>query len=1023
MMQDGDGKTEKTGKINGVKDVDGKNEMQGSKEKFGVNNDEEVVFQKTVQGEIPRRQSGLEKYWTAVKNGASGVIVKVKEEKTPHKNSFDALNEEEKEWDAAEATNIGDEDNEIEFQAEGTGRDIRILNMQDVEEMQHNEIAETLYTYYIGKKLGATRKVYYLLNSNDAKEQLCQLVRENIKLEEPNWEDDLNDMNTENMNGIGKNIRNIHLKEVESMKHKDIAETLYMHNYQQNQKVARSEYYSLEDKQAKVQLIQMINTSQKNDFLARVERVITDIKNIDVSVTMKEMGQAIISEVCELSEITYISCKTDVTVRRKLYQYQEYISMIEKYLKDPIIMIPEHMFQLSDVSETEIVEADYFKLVFAVIVAKTVEDGTTKLTMRQLRIKAMKLRRSVHIGKKSETKGSNDQISPKKFKRGKKSSISHKDLEESQKNLDKTIESQYTDQKADMKEQFENLNGMNVDSVMSKEEVSEGPNFSLPVKTKKVEVIQKTKNEYMIHNRIHVTNKSQAQKIVQIVFRVLRRADPTVNIIPLSREEKTQNDNLDQEDQIPESEDDLKKWIDIAKRQQRNKFTFSMRIAITETPELVKSRIFEWCRGQKHYIEFKRLTTANIFFAGWLYHIHPKYHNRDDVRDWMAEKDSALKQDIHLAPGKVFKTLKDDKKTQIITDGLRVEVTFERREAVLQALFSLKWEKGPYNKSCFVPYRVNDHYTDGMQAKFIKQQQIYVKNTKQHVFRMKAPKWEIENRTDGKTTTFKQWIQNSKVNNEKIVDSLEVGNDEYVRIVYHERYDEGIKVLMRNLQDATEKTFGMEIKNKLFSITNGGPITSSLAALEENYAQKLEKVLSSTSNPQNDDDDYIQIDRRIKPKQKNHVYFESQMNETFADKVRKSNTGYNIEIEDKESENNGVNKEANKKEYKKEILEEVNQIIDQKMGHFEKKVHMNLQTITDKQDRKINQLQNTVATNYRKSEESAKQRNDEIQEHMNAQKLFMANMSKHFNFQMKPPPMKPPGASVELSSREGGSQK
>ena len=68
----------------------------------------------------------------------------------------------------------------------------------------------------------------------------------------------------------------------------------------------------------------------------------------------------------------------------------------------------------------------------------------------------------------------------------------------------------------------------------------------------------------MIHNKIHVTEKAKAQKIVQMVFRVLQRADPTVNIMPFQKGEKTQNNNLDQEDQIPETEGDLKKWIDIA---------------------------------------------------------------------------------------------------------------------------------------------------------------------------------------------------------------------------------------------------------------------------------------------------------------------------------------------------------------------------------------------------------------------------------------------------------------------------
>ena len=1012
MTINGDGETAK----NGGKHGDGSSKPGDSltnKEKNGVETDTEVVFQKTVQGKLHQRQSGLDKYWTAVKNGASGVIAKVKEEKTSHKNSFEALSDEEKEWEEAEA-NCGENGEFLkEHDKEGKGRDIKDINVSEVSTMEHPEIAETLYTYYYKKRLGATRQAYFLLEERDAREQLIQLIHDN-QTAEPEWNDELDDIEVDECKGKARNIRSIHIQEVEKMKHEDIAATMFVYNFELNSTVKKEYYYKMDEKKAKVELIQTISEIQKNDFLQKIERVIAEIKQLNISTVTKEMGESIIEEVCTMSEIKYIQSRSDATVRRKLYQYMEYIELIEEYLKDPIIMIPHNMFQLHYATDLQVVEADYFQLVFAVLVAKgSKNEEITQLPMRSLKRKALKLKRALQkLDNKSVSHGENGK-SPKRTKVGNEVQEKANGRE-----TNDSLTSKYLHNKQDMQEQDQNLIGMNIDDVIPKEE-TEGPNFSIPVTKKAIPVVEREKHEYMIHNKIHVTEKAKAQKIVQMVFRVLRKADPTVNIMPFTKGDSTQNDNLDQEEQIPEGEEDLKKWIDIATNQLRNKFVFSMRVSITETPDLVKNRIFDWCRAQRHYIEFKQLTSANIFFAGWLYRIHPKYHNRDDVRDWMADTNEVLKQDIHLAPSKVFKIIDEDTKKKIITDGLRVEVTFERKEAVLQALVSLEWENGPYSQSCFVPYRVNETYTDEMQENLIRLQKSYIATTKQTVFRMKAPNWVIKNNLENKYTTFKNWVQNSTVNDEKIVESLEVGNNDYVRLVYQASHSRGIQMLMRNLQRETERTFGKEVKNKLFSVNNA-PITGSMAALEEKHAKRLQRVVNS-SNPQNDDEDHIASTVVSQRKQSNKVYF-GQVNETFADKVRSPSKKSGIDA--KEEYNNEEKSEENKKEYKKELLDEVNQIIDQKMGKFEKKVNANIKRITDTQDKKIDQLQETVADNYKQSEKAAKRRNEEMQGHMQSQQLFMETLSKHFQLEIPDQKTKkPPVAMVEQGSHEGGSKK
>lgn len=54
----------------------------------------------------------------------------------------------------------------------------------------------------------------------------------------------------------------------------------------------------------------------------------------------------------------------------------------------------------------------------------------------------------------------------------------------------------------------------------------------------------------------------------------------------------------------------IQKWIGIAKGQPNQKFAFLMRISITERPEVVKSRLFQCCKENKPFVDFKKITSA-----------------------------------------------------------------------------------------------------------------------------------------------------------------------------------------------------------------------------------------------------------------------------------------------------------------------------------------------------------------------------------------------------------------------------
>lgn len=53
--------------------------------------------------------------------------------------------------------------------------------------------------------------------------------------------------------------------------------------------------------------------------------------------------------------------------------------------------------------------------------------------------------------------------------------------------------------------------------------------------------------------------------------------------------------------------------------------------------------------------------------------------------------------------------------SKTITNGIRVEVSFEQREKVLQVLYGLKWQASSYKQAMFIPFRANEKFNVGIQ--------------------------------------------------------------------------------------------------------------------------------------------------------------------------------------------------------------------------------------------------------------------------------------------------------------------
>ena len=103
-------------------------------------------------------------------------------------------------------------------------------------------------------------------------------------------------------------------------------------------------------------------------------------------------------------------------------------------------------------------------------------------------------------------------------------------------------------QKADKAEQAKNMKGIDINKLTSDEsEVSF--NFSVKSPPKQNDKVRQVKTSYNLHSRIHVDRNVNAQQVVQMVLKVLRKADPTVLI--LQNDKNVSQRYIEHEDNVP----------------------------------------------------------------------------------------------------------------------------------------------------------------------------------------------------------------------------------------------------------------------------------------------------------------------------------------------------------------------------------------------------------------------------------------------------------------------------------------
>ena len=215
---------------------------------------------------------------------------------------------------------------------------------------------------------------------------------------------------------------------------------------------------------------------------------------------------------------------------------------------------------------------------------------------------------------------------------------------------------------------------------------------------------------------------------VKSFVKLLLSIDSNIRILPfLSQNENTQDhDVITNEEDLPDSQDDLKKWAVDLEVSHNNKLHFGMRMTSTLTFAELRRHLFSWCTKTKSFIKFDNIKSTKIFGVGWILGAHPSFHNRNTLKSVLFKNAPDLINKVSIYPRRVWADSTATTK-RVITNAIVIDGCFFERHKIIQHVCSYKWT-GSYHDATFIPFKLSENFTAEHRQKAMQEQNIYLRD-------------------------------------------------------------------------------------------------------------------------------------------------------------------------------------------------------------------------------------------------------------------------------------------------------
>ena len=189
--------------------------------------------------------------------------------------------------------------------------------------------------------------------------------------------------------------------------------------------------------------------------------------------------------------------------------------------------------------------------------------------------------------------------------------------------------------------------------------------------------------------------------VARQLFRIFKQADRTIRLLPWNSDDTADLSSIDQEDEIPSSEDAVKTWIH-RPRMQNNRLQFALRIESIAHPKHIRDTFVPWMQKNQSFIKLDKLDAKEIYGIGFITDLHPNLYNRMRLKSFLQQElqKQNLNVEINTYVRNVWGTFQGNK---ISAKAVVIECDSSCKDSAASALMEVDF-LSTYRYAKFVPF-------------------------------------------------------------------------------------------------------------------------------------------------------------------------------------------------------------------------------------------------------------------------------------------------------------------------------
>ena len=386
--------------------------------------------------------------------------------------------------------------------------------------------------------------------------------------------------------------------------------------------------------------------------------------------------------------------------------------------------------------------------------------------------------------------------------------------------------------------------GMNVNMMMARP-ITNNP-FRPPSATTDAKAVSVPLTQFTARFDISTknTNVINVPLIARQIFRIFKKADRTLRLLPWFPDDQNDIAAIDQEGDIPSQESQIKQWIDNP-RIVKSRLMFAMRVECIVQLKHIRDTFIPWMAKNDSQIKLDTLTAREIYGLGFIADIHPRLYNRALLKDFLHQQFREKNYDIELNvySRRVWSTKNNQR---LSCQGIVLEVDKQYRDAATAALMDIQFSPS-YRYAKYVPFD-KTIVPDDLLYDILLSNNQYQAATRRKVITGLSDSSQSHPTLAGSPTTIREWLMSIKNprTNEFIFEHVEVSRDD-LAVIYSTDYEDTVRDFLNHITEHIRGTFSHP--NDILSTTkNLNTRTSSKTAASLAYAKKLASIFAN--NPQ-----------------------------------------------------------------------------------------------------------------------------------------------------------------------------